>query len=363
MKKINEHIHGGNAVYEFERLGIEQKPVIDFSVNINPFGPPNQINKIWPSLSHTISDYPSINGEGIVKYFRDRFGLGSESIVPGNGSTELIYQAMQAFAPKNTVVITPSFHDYTRSAVLYGSDITEIDSNSQNAFEIPDIESIRDKFENADALFIGNPNNPTGAQFARENIHYLAEDFPDKIILVDEAFIQFVDNIRDASLLYSDFHPNIIVFHSLTKFYALAGLRIGAVLGHPDTIGVIRKYQIPWNINCIADKITPLLNDCTDYEQMTIATIQSEKQRIIHSFKSINGITIYPSNANFLLAKWDVTDYLDDLLSFLLTNGFYVRDCRNFPGLQDNYFRFAIRDTADNDLLLSNLQRCVRAYQ
>jgi threonine-phosphate decarboxylase len=214
-----------------------------------------------------------------------------------------------------------------------------------------------------DGLFLGNPNNPTGTVFPRQTLLDLATDFPSKWLLVDEAFVEFLDQPDSVSLVKEEPPPaNILVFHSLTKFYALPGLRLGAVVGHPDSISRLRPLKEPWSVNRIAEKVALKLIGCTDYEKNLTQLIRTERPRVFDRIREISGYQAFEPAANFLLARWTQTNDLDDFLSFMLRSGIHFRDCRNFPGLEDNFFRMAIRQREENDRVLSLMQKCANHY-
>jgi threonine-phosphate decarboxylase len=191
----------------------------------------------------------------------------------------------------------------------------------------------------------------------------LATAFPDKWLLVDEAFVQFLDRPDTVSLIdVRPIPPNILVFHSLTKYFALPGLRLGAVIGHPDTISLLRPLKEPWSVNRVAEKVAVQLIGCTDYEKRLSQLVRQERSRVFGKLQDIGGFQVFEPSANFLLARWTQTGELDDFLHFMLNSGVHLRDCRNFPGLQDNFFRMAIRRPDENDLLLSLMQDCAAHF-
>ena len=144
---------------------------------------------------------------------------------------------------------------------------------------------------------------------------------------------------------------NVIVLHSLTKFYALPGLRLGAIIAHPTIIQRLLHYKEPWTVNAIAESVAPLLLEFGAYEEEVRTMIFSERERITDSFLQIEGIKLAGGAANFFLAQWNGGSPLYVLLSWLAERQLYVRDCRNFTGLEENYFRFAIRQPVELDSL------------
>lgn len=109
-------------------------------------------------------------------------------------------------------------------------------------------------------------------------------------------------------------------------------------------------------MNGPADTLAPLLSNDDAYDRATAELIETERMRIYNGFSHLTGVTVFPSRANFFLAQWHKTDTLDDFLPGMLQNGIVVRDCRNFPGMEQNYWRFAIRGPSDNTLLLESVK-------
>lgn len=363
MATEREHIHGGDPERELQRLGLAPRHVLDFSVNLSPLGVPEEIKGIWNDLSREIESYPTVDGRGVVKYYENRFGLDPAQILAGNGSTESIYLAPRALGLRKVVVINPSFHDYTRASLAAGAELVPLELEASAGFAAPDISVLKKALAGGDGLFVGNPNNPTSTVFPRELLLDLAENFSSKWLLVDEAFVQFADQPDTLSLIKVQPPPaNILVFHSLTKFFALPGLRLGAVVGHPESISRLRQLKEPWSVNRIAEKVALKLIDCGDYEKELATLIRQERPRVFDRLKRIAGFEPFEPAANFLLARWTQTDELDDFLLFMLRSGIHLRDCRNFPGLEDNYFRMAIRRPEENDRVLSLMQDCAAHF-
>ncbi|MCP4675301.1 MAG: threonine-phosphate decarboxylase [Deltaproteobacteria bacterium] len=351
------HKHGGNPRFDLERFGIPPRPVMDFSVNISPLGPPKKVRDAWPQMMEDMSRYPSTDGGAVVRYYGSRFGLPPECVLPGNGSIEMIYLVPRTLRLNHAALISPSFHDYERSLELTGVSITRITLSPDDGFAPPTLERLRRALLQADAIFLGNPNNPTATSFRAADLLDLADEFPDKLILVDEAFVQFLDDFEETTLLCEyRIRRNILVFHSLTKFYAIPGLRIGCVAGHPDTISMLRHHRIPWSVNSVAERVASLLAECGEYESAARKLNSQERERISDRLSDIDSVRLFDASANFFLAEWRATADLDDLLRELLSDGLYVRDCRNFPGLEDGYFRFCVRLPDENDRLISAIE-------
>jgi threonine-phosphate decarboxylase len=359
----HEHIHGGDPERELKRLGIATREVLDFSVNVSPLSVPTEVKSIWNELVDEIDRYPSVDGQGVLRYYQEKFRLNPEQVLAGNGSTEFIYLTPRALDLQKVAVINPSFHDYTRASLAAGAEPISVQLGIEQGFAPPDFTVLEQALSRTDAIFLGNPNNPTGTVFPRQLLLDLATAFPEKWLLVDEAFVQFLSQPGKISLIGQTPPPrNILVFHSLTKFFALPGLRLGAVIGHPDAISRIRPLKEPWSVNRVAEKVALQLISCVEYEKQLSQLIRQERSKVFSRLQDLNGFQAFEPSANFVLVRWTQTDDLDDLLRFLLKSGIHLRDCRNFPGLQDDFFRMAIRRPEENDRVLSVMQRCAEYY-
>ena len=354
-KNEDGHRHGGVRQEDFSRWNIVERPVTDFSVNLNPLGPPPVIRERWGDLYSGIEPYPTVNGAGVARYYEKRYGIGPEEFVAGNGSTELIYLLPRALGLRRVVVVTPSYNDYSMASRIAGALIRPCPLRPEEGGFSPAMDDMREGMKEGDALWLGNPNNPTGTLFRAEVIRELAERFPAKWIIVDEAFMPFVEERDLYSLLVPSRPKNVLVLHSLTKFYALAGIRMGGLAADPDVVRRVRGLKEPWTVNGVAEKIAPLLLECSAYEQESLSLLRKEKSRLHLMLGKVPGLNPVPPSVNFLLCQWTLTEELEDLLRHLLRKGIYVRDCRNFPGLEQNWFRAAVRLPEENDRLALTL--------
>jgi len=358
MTSLYYHKHGGSARKIFTEDGGE---LLDFSVNVSPMSPPIGILSIE---DFALQSYPSIDGRGIKEFYQQKFSLASSTILSLNGAIEGIYLIPRALALQRVMLLSPSFYEYERAAKIAGAEIVSVPFDAEKGFRLPGIEVLAHALRNADALFAANPNNPTGTAVPPEIIMALASRFPDKWFIIDEAFIQFTPAFPDNSLMGKVMAlKNVIVVHSLTKFYALPGLRLGAVIAHPEVISRLLDYKEPWTVNAIAESVAVRLLECGAYEESLRAMIFSEKERMEASLSMLDGMNLAGGAANFFLAQWKRGCSLDDLLAYLRSNGIHVRDCRNFSGLEINYFRFSIRTPIENSCLLDSLHSANRSLK
>jgi len=353
MKRESLYLHGGTPQLDMVRLGVPIRPVSDFSVNLNPLGPPPIIKEKWKELLEAVEHYPSVEGDGIANYYQSIYGISPNNFLAGNGSTELIYLIPRVLRFKRVAVLTPSFHDYERASLLAGAKVAKCSLSPHDDFVFPTEDRLLEVLEKVDAFWIARPNNPTGNLFSMKLILKYTRMFPEKWFIIDEAFIQFLDDWKSNSFLAAKPMPNVLVLNSLTKFYAIAGLRLGGLMGSEQVISRLKKAKEPWTINGIADRVASLLIQCADYDDKTRLIVREEMRRVFTVLKNMDEVIPFSTSANYILCQWVKTGDLDDMIRYLLSNGVYVRDCRNFPGLEENFFRMGIKNPKDNDLLLS----------
>ena len=351
------HLHGGDPQRDLARFGVASRPMLDFSVNLSPLGPPEAVRRLWPDLWRQAEPYPSLEGEGVRAFYRQRFGLAESEVLPGNGATELIYLAPRGLGLERIAVLSPAYDDYRRASCLAGAEVLGLETPDLGP---PSADLLEQALSQADALFVGHPNNPTGALADPELLRQAAVAFPTKWLLVDESFIQFSEAFPETSLAFGAGRPdNVLVFHSLTKFYALAGLRLGAVVAAPEVIERLRHVKEPWTVNGIADRVARELAGCGEYELRLRHLIGTERPWLEGQLAALPGVRVWPSAANFLLARWAASP-LEELLRGLLVDGLCVRDSRNFAGLDGGFFRVAVRGHDDNARLVKSLAGLVR---
>jgi threonine-phosphate decarboxylase len=347
------HIHGGNPDLLCKQLGLNPEEIIDFSVNISPYGVPDPIKNIWSELSRDLLSYPTPNGQKIKELFADQYGISPDNILPGNGSIEGLYLLPRVLELRRIGIITPSFYDYERAFKIVGTKISYYNLEEKDNFASPTLEQIIPFLDSVDGLIFGSPNNPTGTFFNGEWVIELATKYPTKYFIVDEAFIHFQDNFPTGTLARNHLlRANICILQSLTKFYALPGIRLGALIADRSVVAALEEIKEPWSINKIAERIASMIPDCEEYGDQLRKNNRREKRRIEYDLASCQSLRLYPNQANFFLAHWGGKIGLDKMINLLLQKGLFVRDCRNFRGMAGDYFRFAIRTEAENRRLI-----------
>lgn len=332
---------------------------LDFSVNLAPLAPPLD-SLLPPSIS--LAAYPSMDGRGVRDFYVVRFGLDPECVLATNGAIEAIYLVPRALGLKRVLVPQPSFFDYGRACRLASAEVVPLALSESGSFAFPGIDALAEALAGCDAMMVGNPNNPTGTLIPKELLLALACRFPEKQFIIDEAFIQFTEDFPSNSLMPEiRAFRNIVVIHSLTKFYAIAGLRLGAIVAHPSMIEKLYGHKEPWTVNVVAEHAAGLLLHCGGFEERVRSIVHEGRRQIADGLAGNSAISLFGGAANFFFASVADGLALDALLGFLRSRGILVRDCRNFEGIAPVYFRFCIRTSDENRCLIEALNEFAEA--
>ncbi len=348
--------HGGDIWNIARGLDIPPEKIIDFSASINPLGPPARIKKYLKN----ISTYPDRNPSLLVKTFADFHSVPPSCVLPGNGSTEFIYLIPQVFKPRKALIVEPAFCEYRYTLKLHGCRVRGLVSSERNAF-VPDISTIMKHLRDGyDLLYIANPANPTGTVVPVDtlvDVVRCARRYG-TLVVVDEAFCDFTESLSLKG--YPGKFKNLVVLRSMTKFYSLAGLRLGFAVAHPDVVERLKKYQPTWSVNTIAQCVgREVLLDGT-FIETSLRWFAREQPLLFKHLSSIKGIMVFPSRANFFTVKI-LRDGLTamGLKKDLLQDGILVRGLEDFRGLGSRFFRVAVRKRKENALLVERLRRIV----
>ncbi|OPY72935.1 MAG: Threonine-phosphate decarboxylase [Syntrophorhabdus sp. PtaU1.Bin058] len=349
--------HGGDIYTFMEKYDKTFIGVIDFSASINPLGPPdNVVSEIKRHLRHIIH-YPDPDMRRLRAKISQTLNVDPGSIVCGNGCTELIYLLPKAMKFKKVIMPAPTYGDYERACrVLMQASVTHHMLKRDESFDIRTaglIKAIRSG--EADALFLCNPNNPTGRFVEKEDLLEIAEAAKKHrmYLIVDESFIDFVGtgSVVDAV----ERNPYLIVLKSMTKFYALPGLRLGYGVFPMGVARAIRRHQASWSVNTLAQAAGIAALDNEDYRKMTMEVIGKQKKVLEKGFSALNAYYV-PSSANYYLLR---LPNAGDVKGYLENKGILVRDCSNFKGLDHTYIRVAVKSSGQNKNLLKHMGECI----
>lgn len=354
------HVEHGGRVYEAaRRWGIEPHQVLDFSANINPLGPPQGV---LSAISNALTPfglriYP--DAHNFVSAIADKHCLMPDEIVVGSGAASLIFAVMHALSPKRVLILEPAFVEYSRASAAVKAQITTVLLTEERGFT-PDFASLERtiKERKFDLVILNSPHNPTGALYPRDAllslIHAAEED--NAAVLLDEAFIDYAPEASLVSLAATKSH--LIVLRSLTKFYAMPGLRIGYAVCAAKSAGRIREQIDPWSVSTVALEAGRAALDEDEFGAESCRVNAIAREEFAGALRGV-GLEVLPSAANFLLAKLPHGSG-GDLQSWLESEQILIRGCDSFHGLSDEFKRVAVRSSSDNERLVFLIEKWLK---
>lgn len=357
---LERYGHGGDLLSARELYGSPENGFTDFSSNMNPLGPPLSVKELCGEFWRHITGYPDPAVRELRSKLAFRYGIPEESILVGNGAAELIDLAIRVLKPRVTALARPSFVEYEEAVHKAGGTILDIPLLASHDFELQN-EDLEKAAHQADAVFLGSPNNPTGRLVDPALLRPLIGRKETQVI-VDEAFMDFVpEEDRFTLIREAPESRDLLVIRSMTKFYAVPGIRLGFIVGHPERIAELRKLQVPWSVNGLAQSIGSAVLDEEEYAERTKRVVIEERTRLSESLIRL-GLTVFPSVTNYLLfALPEGCGFtVKELQSRLGRKGVLVRDASLFQGLTPAYCRIAVKGREDNDRLVRELKECLQ---
>jgi len=350
-----KYSHGGNIREIMERYGLSSSEVIDFSANTNPLGVPSYVKEAIAKNLDQTSCYPDPECKELKKEISRHLGINYENIIVGNGSVELIYLIVHVFSPKTALLLIPTFSEYERALLNENSQLNFLKLKEEEDFK-PDIRKIEQAMDGIEICFLANPNNPTGVLIQRDELLSLIGKASRKhiFIILDEAFIEF----KQRESLVEEAIPceNLFILRSFTKFFGLAGLRVGYGIGSKKVINKLNQIKEPWTVNAFAQLAAKEVLRDAEYINRTLKLIDEESKFLFEHLLKIRGLKPYPSQANFILIKIERGISSTRLCEQLAQKGIIIRDCANFRGLNDKFIRVAVRTHYENLKLLEAIK-------
>ena len=357
MKKFE---HGGN-VYEGKA---PDGGWLDFSANINPLGPPESAMQAIETHLRDIAHYPEPGSVRLKKAIAEAYGVPQEQIVVGNGAAELFYLICSVYRPESVAVPVPSFSDYERAAHAVDADVWPLPlllpQDGMPGHSLPD----EDVVGRADCVMLGNPNNPTGDLFTKKDMVELIElcEEHGTLLVVDESFLDFLQDWGEYSVMdLVRGRESLFVVRSLTKFYALPGLRLGFAVVPEEDCERIESAKDVWNVNVLAQEAGIAVLRDREYQKKTWDWLQEERSFMSKALRKLPGVEVFEPSVNFVFCRLESKALLHRVAKAMKKRGVLIRDCGNYTGIpRGGYLRVAVRRREENMLLLQHLQDVLR---
>lgn len=345
-------VHGGDHLRFYETYG--QVP-LDFSVNVNPMGMSQKAPKVLRKTADQWVYYPDIKYRRLRQAVGDFYRIPPEFILPGNGASDLIWRAGAMLRGGLALLTAPTFSEYECALSAFGCAIRRHFLKPENRFALT--ERILDEITpDLDALFLCNPNNPTGRTADPALLRLVLERCRENqvILWVDECFNGFLEEPKTHSLTESLFrYDNLVILQAATKLYALAGLRLGyAFCGGGKLRESLAGYGQSWPVSTIAQEAGIASMEDEEYLLRSLALIAGERERMRKALESA-GLEVLGGEANYLFFRTSVPSFGTRMGE----QGILLRDCGSYSGLGDGYYRMALRMPRDNDRFCEALWR------
>ena len=338
-------------VFDFHGGEVKDKIEYDFSVNTNPCGIPSYVQKAILKNIDLCSEYPDRHCSKLSKEIAEYECLDASQILCGNGASELIMAICASFSMKKhmtAAIMAPTFSGYERAVKAFGGNVLFY----KNAEELKEL-----VVKNADLtiVFLCNPNNPTGEYIKKEDIEELVMlTNPKSIpICIDECFIEFTHEESLTNMVNK--YDNLIVLKAFTKFFGLAGIRLGYMCAKKHICDTVKNYLPEWNVSHIAQcaGIAALRDkdELTQWKDETLSVVDTGREYLTEELRKL-GIKVFESKTNYLLCKLNTKD----IWTKLKDKGILVRDCSNFHELNASYIRICVSAAEKNKILIEALK-------
>lgn len=354
--------HGSDIEKICEYYHLDKKDIVNFGANVNPLGLSENVKDAIASHLDLLSSYPDREYTSLRETISEYCGIPADFILPGNGSSELISLLIEARAPKRTLILGPTYSEYSRELSFSGSSQEYYHLKEEDDFQL----DVADLCRTLDAgrydfLILCNPNNPTSSAVMQDDMRQLL-GFCEKhgiFVMIDETYVEFAPDISAVTAvpLTREFE-NLMVLRGVSKFFAAPGMRLGyGITGNQGFLRKMKEKQIPWSLNSIGAFAGELMLRDTAYIDRTRGLILSERNRLYQALSADPDYKAYQPYANFILLrilKQGVTSF--DVFERCIKNGLMIRDCASFQCLDGEYIRFCIMMPEDNTRLLDKLR-------
>ena len=332
--------HGDDA-YKYKAIKI------NFSSNVYNHVDHSGLHQHLFQQMESIRTYPEPEPYSLEKVLAERFHLSSEEVCVTNGATEAIYLIAQTFRNQISAILMPTFSEYADACRLHGHKVVPI----YNLNRLPDRGRL---------IWLCNPNNPTGEVREKEVLTACIKQNSQRIFVMDQSYEFFTQKALLTAKEAAEF-PNVILLHSMTKRFAVPGLRLGYITACKELLHEIRTQRMPWSVNQLAIEAGHYLLSSSQYD-IDISLLLREKKRLVQSLLSIGGMEIWPSDTHYMLVQLRMGKAAA-LKEYLATEqGILIRDASNFEGLNEHFFRIATQTPEENDKLVESIKKWTYMY-
>ncbi len=349
---MKEFEHGGRIFQAVADLGVDISEIDDFSANINPLVSEQKLRQWAAGCWQNVMHYPDVDYLRLRAAIAAYHAIDVRQVVVDNGATPLIHSIVEALGVKTGRITAPTFAEYEKALQRVGAAVDIVMTADDLAIPLQQLLIAAEKI---DMIFICSPNNPTGKMCDLAAMVNFLEALPrSTYCLVDESFLPFTERAESVSLarLMARF-DNLIVLRSVTKFFGIPGLRMGYALTANERLLNSLERRLPiWRVNSIAEQVVIEALKDVDFHVQSRAYIAEQRRYLTAQLKAL-GFIVYSASANYLLIR---SHYKLDLYQYLYRRGIIIRRCQNYRGLNEHYYRIAVKSAAANKRLIAELK-------
>lgn len=353
------HDHGGDLRGLAAAAHVTPDRLLDFSASINPLGLPPSVEAAIHAALPSVVHYPEPRASALAGAVSTYHGLSPEQVLPAHGSTELIYLLARALAPRRALILHPAFSEYEAALELVGAGLQHELLEEAHGF-LPEPSRLLPSLAGQDLVILANPNNPAGSLIPKPALLALVEaaHAAGATTVVDEAFVDFVE---EASLKKDLAHfPHLLLLRSLTKCFALPGLRVGYALGSPELLARLSPWKEPWSLNALGEAAAVAALADREYQERFRVLVPRWREELRKGLEKLGALRVFPGAANYLLVRLLDSGLTAPVLTArLLQERIAIRDCSSFRGLGPAFIRLAVRRPEEHRVLLEALERCL----
>ncbi len=344
--------HGGDVRAMARGLGCEVSDLLDFSANLNPLGPPECLRQVVSRHLSEVVHYPDPHCTALRETIAQGMSIAAERVVCGNGSTELLFAVPAVLGVKRAIIPVPSYSDYATAAQRAGLAVKQVFYPVESGVDWQTIEA---ELHGDELVILGQPGNPVGNLFQVDELHNVAQRHPETFFLIDEAFADFVEGYASVAQLML---PNVLVLRSMTKFYAMPGIRLGYLIAEESIAQTLRDYLPPWSVGSLAQAVGVAVLKDADYAVRTRQAIAASREIFQKQLEAFGLFRVFPSAANYMLVRIEQKGFDAQMLADALLKDHHIpiRVCANYAGLDARFFRVAVRSDEENSRLVEALR-------
>ncbi|WP_142827099.1 pyridoxal phosphate-dependent aminotransferase [Planococcus soli] len=343
--------HGANPLRLYTQAGINPpQQILDFSENVHPFGAPAFLVERWPELLELVGSYPDPDGEPFRTAAAEFHQIGVSQVAVGNGAAEVFTWLARRYRGRQVVLVEPAFSEYRQTLEAEHAGIRVIQLQPETNWQLT-VQNVRAAVPGCEALYVCNPHNPTGVLLDTDTLQEIAQICIEHHceLVIDEAFIDFIGETASFMPFLESF-PNVIIVRSMTKMYAIPGLRLGYVVSQTKTVEQLKQGAAHWNVNALSAAIGADLLKESAYRTKIIKAASEERLKMQQFFAAKHCRT---SNSAVNFLSFQLSDPQQSAVFFtdLLKAGIVLRHTESFQGMDGKWFRIGMKSAESMEKL------------